>query len=82
MSEKTLFAAIACCILSSCGTPATEPAGRDEKPVNRIVSGGAYTVDHFCHNQRAIYVYDGYRSGGIATVTDAPECKTEGANHE
>lgn len=61
--------------LAGCGQVVSTPVASDGRMVARIANGNGYVVDTFCDGGRAVYVYDGYRSGGIAVIDNAPECR-------
>ncbi len=71
------------CVLTACApkaqTPAAEKIENLDQPNNPTTvirhSNMDGLVIKVCDAGRAVYVFDGYKAGGITVVPDAPECK-------
>lgn len=66
-----------CLVLVGCGSKPS-PYENTEKPAYKTDATVTYIsgtgVEKFCDAGRAIYVYDGYKSGGLAIIENAKEC--------
>lgn len=61
----------------------TEPALTAESVTKRQTVYYDQTGDRIwvaCHNGRLLYVFDGYRAGGLDVIDGAPECRATTAN--
>lgn len=78
MRKLVLVVAAVIC-LAGCAQPQAEQAQESEGAMPADLTQLAPEVHDgtykFCDAGRAVYIMDGVRSGGIAVVDNAPECK-------
>jgi len=76
--RKTVFVSCAVLLLlAACAPRPTEPTEIDvATSTSRIYNNGDTVVDYICQGTTAIYVSDGYKSGGVTAVANG--CVTEG----